>query len=191
MKKSNFFVPLIRSAITGIVAVAVSLPLLWALHRSFGLGKPPLNGIVVLGLGVILAFVGAAAIGILTARSMPDRRAKTGWWAALFGLVWGIALVSVLVPTYAGMVADEIAKEGAMMALRSRGELLEGARDTLSQIQNGKSGDAARGIGAGGLQKAKELAISGAARLPALSLLFWAILAPPFIAFLEARAAKR
>lgn len=89
-----------RQSLLGALAVLVSLPLLWILHRSFGLGNPPLSGIVVLGLAVVASFALAGAVGVAVGQA----RGK-GLVAALLGLLLGATVTAIAAPVYASMVA--------------------------------------------------------------------------------------
>lgn len=219
--KTSFGAAIVRQSLLGALAVLVSLPLLWILHRSFGLGNPPLSGIVVLGLAVVASFALAGAVGVAVGQA----RGK-GLVAALLGLLLGATVTAIAAPVYASMVAEGLAHDamGAVWSERDKltggatQELSNRAQDTLSAAREGRlreqlgqlpeeaksattpaARDAAlekaRGITSQllpmGRDKGVELFKSGVARLSAFALLFWAIIGPPLAAAFESRRARR
>ena len=219
--KTSFGAAITRQSVLGALAVGVSLPFLWILHRSFGLGSPPIGGIVVLGGAVVAAFAGAGALGA----AMGQARGQA-IVAALLGLLLGATITAVAAPLYASMVADDLASDALKMAWRERDTLSGGAseelssraqktlsaaregrlREQLGEFQaeaKGATTPAARDLA---LQKARavasqllpmgrakgvELVKSGVARSSAFALLFWAIIGSPLAAAFEARRARR
>ncbi len=219
--KTSFGAAIVRQSLLGTLAVLISLPLLWILHRSFGLGNPPLSGIVVLGLAVVASFALAGAVGVAVGQA----RGK-GLVAALLGLLLGATVTAIAAPVYASMVVEGLAHD-AMGAVWSERDKLTGgatealtdrAQDTLSAAREGRlreqlsefqreaqsattpqarqsALEKASGIVAQlpaiGRDKTVSFVKSGVARLTAFALLFWAILGPPFAAAFESRRARR
>ncbi len=185
----SWLAPLVRAAIVALLAILVSLPLLFWLHSHFQLGKPPLNGIVVLSLGVMAACMGAALLGWGLAR-LGGKRAS-GTLAALAGFVWGVALTFSLASFYGGMIAEDATRDAAVTALANRDRIAQTASETIEQARSGHASkaavDGALKFGDG----AKDVAIRGAAKLPAMGLLVWALLAPPLLSAFECRRARR
>jgi len=181
--------PLVRAAIVSLVAVLVSLPLLFWIHGHFELGKPPINGIVMLSLGVMGACMGASFLGWGLGRLM--RRRASGTLAALGGFVWGVAITFSVASFYGGMIADEATRGAAMAAVANRDRITQSALETLDQARAGHASKAAENAGYKFRDGAVDVAISGAAKLPAMSLLAWALLAPPLLSAFECRRARR
>jgi len=162
----------LRQALLGAVAVAASFPLLLALSRALGLGRPPLGGVATLGASVVLAFAGAGLIGALLAAAAPSRpRWQVRSVAALAGLVYGFFLCSAALPLYTDDVLDDLTDRGTEIAVERAPGLLDrpaGAVDQATDV-------------------AGKLAHEGAVSLPALALLGWTLLAPALVAPLEVR----
>ena len=164
----------VRQALVGLLVAAASLPLVLALGRALGVPRPPTDGILLLGGTVALAFAGGGLLGALAAAVMRGSRRRVRLLASLAGLVWGIFLCSVALPFYTQDVLDDMTDQGTEAALAHVDTLLErpsGALDQAADI-------------AGGLIR------DGAARLPALALLGWAVIGPTLVAPLEARPPK-
>lgn len=185
----SWFAPLVRAAIVALVAVMVSLPLLFGLHSHFGMGAPPASGIVLLTLGVVGACAGASLLGWGLAQLM-GRRAS-GTIAALLGFVWGVAITFALASSYAGMITEAATHDAAKTALANRDRIAQTAGETLEQARAGHASKAAVDAGLKFGDGAKDVAIRSAAHLPAMGLLVWALLAPPLLSAWECRRARR
>jgi len=186
---TSWIAPCVRAAIAGLVAVLVSLPGLFWLHSHFGLGAPPLNGLVTLGASVIVACIGAALLGWGLAQLM-GRRAS-GTLAALAGFVWGVTLCFSAASFYGGLLADEISRDATETALTNRDKIADSALETLDQARSGHASKAAEVAGTQFSDGAEEVVLRGGAKLPAMSLLVWALLCPPLLAAWECRRARR
>lgn len=219
--KTSLGAAAVRQTVLGAILVLVSLPLLWILHRSFGLGNPPVSGILVLGGAVVLAFAGAGAIGA----SVGAARGNS-LLAGVLSLLLGGVISAGAAPFYGSMIVDDIAREGAGMvwaqrdritggasnALTSRaGETLDAARrgelrDQISKLQSEaqnatssvtrdasleKAKNAAGELALLGREKGVDLFKSGVARSSAFSLLIWTILGAPLAGIFEAKRARR
>jgi hypothetical protein len=185
----SYLSPLVRGAIVALLAVLVSLPLLFWIHSHFDLGKPPVSGIVLLSLGVMGACIGAAFLGWGIGRLM-GRRAS-GTLAALAGFVWGAMITFSVASFYSGMITDEATRGAAMTALANRDRIAQSALETLDQARAGHASKAVESAGSKFKDGAVDVAIRGAAKLPAMSLLAWALLAPPLLSAFECRRARR
>jgi hypothetical protein len=82
-------------------------------------------------------------------------------------------------------------QEVAVTALRERGDLVGRAGEAYSGVREGRGGQVARETAGAAIDQAKNLALRGAARLPAMSLLFWTLIGPPLGAAFEASRARR
>lgn len=166
----------LRQACFGVVAVALSLPLLWTLHRRIGVDAPSTTSVLLLGASVIVAFVGGGLLGVVVrelGRGNKLARSRAGGWVAagaglLFGLVFCVAVASF----YGQSIVENAADDRLTMIWQQRAALLQQTRATAT----------------GG---ARELAGQGAARLPVLVLLGWALIGPTLGAALEYRLAAR
>ena len=185
----SWLAPLLRATLVALLAVLVSLPLLFWLHSHFELGAPPISGIVLLALGVICACAGASFLGWGIARVM-GRRAS-GVLAALAGFVWGVMITFSVASFYGGMVVDEATHTATMSAIANRDRIAQSALETLEQARAGHASKAAENAGYKFRDGAVDVAIRGAAKLPAMSLLAWALLAPPLLGAFECRRARR
>ncbi len=167
----------LRQACFGLVAVALSLPILWAVQRRVGL-TPGSERLWMLGASVVVAFVGGGLIGAGSrefGRGTSFGRGKAGAWVApLAGLLFGILISTVAASDFGQGLLEDAAKEGAMRAWQGRDQFLD--RSRAANIAT---------------NTAKELAVQGAARLPALILLAWAPLGAMLAALLEYRLAAR
>ncbi|RYG56138.1 hypothetical protein EON80_29725, partial [bacterium] len=113
------------AAIGGLVAVVVSLPLLLLVHRSLGLGNPPVSGLLLLGGTVVVCFALAAAIGASLGAARGNALV-----AALLGLVLGVAACFLVAPFYAGLVVEGLTRDATGLVLNERGRFESAARDT-------------------------------------------------------------
>lgn len=133
---------LVRQSCIGALLVALSLPLLLLVHRSFGLGNPPLAGLLVLGVAVVLSFAGAGIIGALVGAARGN-----ALLAALLGLGLGGVVSATAAPFYASMVVDSLTHEALGLVWNERdritGGLSSAAQNALTQGV-GKTFDAAR-----------------------------------------------
>lgn len=187
--KSSLSVAIARQLFVGMLIVVVSLPLLWALHGAFGLGNPPLSGVLLLGGSVVAAFAGGGVIGYLLGAG--GRNTGSVPLAALCGLLWGGSVCALAVPFYGQMIVEHLMHEGTSLAWRERGRVVERAGDAAREVRAGRARQAAEKTAGEAWTTAKNMALSGAARLPALSLLVWALLGPALGAAWECRRAAR
>lgn len=175
--KRLFISALMRQMCFGLGAVALSLPILWAVQRRVGL-TPGSEGLWMLGASVVAAFVGGGLVGAEIGefgRGTQFGRGKMGAWVApLAGLLFGILVSTVAASSFGQGILEDAAKDGAMRAWQGRNQLLD--RDRAASAAT---------------NTARELAVQGAARLPALILLAWAPLGAMLAALLEYRLAVR
>lgn len=208
---------MVRQTVIGTLLVLVSLPFLWVLHRTFGLGNPPTTGILTLGGAVILSFAGAGAIGAGVGASHGN-----AVLAGVLSLLLGGFISVGAAPLYGSMVVDDLTREaagvvwqereritgGAQNALTSRaGETLDAARQgklrqQIGQLQAEAKNAASPAARDAALQKANGIARqllllskgilkSGVARSSAFALLFWTVLGAPLAGMFEAKRARR
>jgi hypothetical protein len=189
---------LVRQAFITLLVVGISLPPLYALHGYFGWNSPPLWGLVLLGGTLLLAFAGAAFIGILIGQSnsvLRGHRGKKIAVAAIASLLWGAILISAAVPFYTSIVLDQLSHSGTSLIWNEREKLWTRGHQTWQQWRAGKgeaaAEEAARKTAHEALEKSKTLAQDGLATLPALSILLWAIIGTPLIGAWECRRATR
>lgn len=175
--KQLFIGATLRQACFGLVAVGISLPLLWALQRRFGL-TPGSEGVLLLGASVVAAFIGGGLLGAGLhefGRGTKFERSRAGRWVSpVAGLVLGLLVAAGAASYHTQSIVEDAAKEGASQAWQKRGELLDRSRAQ------------ATATGA-----AKELALEGAKQLPMLLLLGWAPLGAMLGALLEYRLVAR
>lgn len=181
----------IRGVGWSALAIALSLPVVRLIHDHFDLGVPPLNGVVILSFGVVAAFLGAGIGGAMLGLFAKQTRGPLSLLAAFGGLMWGLATVLWLVPTYGGMVVDDIASSGASIVWRDRNDLIPRGKSAVEAFQKGQREQAARTALSPYADEAKAVAIKGVAKLPALSILGWALIGPPLLAAWECRGARR
>lgn len=164
-------------ALAGALVVAASLPILGALSGAVGLGPPPVGGVFLLGTTVVLGWASGALVGALIGRGS-GRRAGCGALAAAAaaGLVLGGVLCALVLPLYTQSVVDGLARESARLAAAQGRTVLRDRRLPPTSAA---------------VEAAQQLARNGAARLPALSLLGWALVGPALAAGIEARRAAR
>ncbi|RYX83896.1 hypothetical protein EON83_12200 [bacterium] len=217
----SVFRSVLMAVIYGLVAVVVSLPVLFWAHSSLGLGNPPVTGLLLLGGTVVISFALAGAIGASMGRARGN-----AFVAALLGLIVGGAACFIVAPFYGGLVVEGVSRDATGLVLSERGRIEDAVRgaattrgkeafdsaregrlqEQLSDYQK-QAKEAttpqARSLAA---QRARELATqlasqgktkgvalikSGAARTSAFALLLWALVGPPFVAALSCRQAKR
>ena len=138
--------------------------------------------------------------------------------AALCGLVLGGVVCCAVAPFYAQSVVESVARNAATDVFKRRDEILARARDAATTAAQEAVRDPARAraavrdaeslkqqaarlgtqarAGAGStataaLTTAKQLALRAAARLPAMTLLIWALFGPAIAGFWEVRRAAR
>lgn len=211
----------VRQTFLGAILVLVSLPLLWILHRSFGLGSPPISGIFVLGGAVVLAFAGAGAIGASVGAARGNALV-----AGLLSLLLGGVISVGAAPLYGSMIVDALTHDAAGMVWAERDRITGGASNALtgragetfdaarrgelrgqisrlrSEAQNAassvsrdsalqKAKDAAGELASLGKEKSVDFIKSGVARSSAFALLIWTILGAPLAGIFEAKRARR
>ena len=219
--KTSLGAAVVRQTVFGVLLVLLSLPFVWILHRTFGLGSPPFSGLIVLGGAVVIAFAGAGAIGASVGASRGNSLV-----AGVLSLLLGGAISAGAAPLYASMIADALAHDaagivwaqrdrltgGAQNALTTRaGETFDAARqgklrEELSQLQSEAKNaispqardSALQKLKATGLElanlsreKGGEVFKNGVARSSAFALLIWTIIGAPLAGFFEAKRARR
>ncbi len=90
----------------GMALVVVSLPVLFLAHNAMGLGKPPIFGLTILALTVVISMAIAGAIGAGVAKSGGNLVV-----AGVLGLVLGLVVCTVVAPVYGGIIIDNITRE--------------------------------------------------------------------------------
>ena len=86
--------------------VVVSLPVLFLAHNAMGLGQPPLPGLILLALTVVISMAIAGAIGAGVAKAKGDLVV-----AGVLGLVLGFLVCTVVAPIYGGMIIDNLTRQ--------------------------------------------------------------------------------
>ena len=178
--------PALRAAVIGIVLIGVSLPVVFAVHSHFELGTPPSSGLWTICLGIIGTFIGAAWIGLGIGCSR-----ASGTLAAFGGWVWGVALALALASSYGKVVSNSALRDAQVAADRNLERMEQSRGETPEQA---RAGHASRDAALAGTQfsdDAREATIGGAAKLPAMGLLVWALLVPPALSAFECRRARR
>lgn len=89
--------------------VVVSLPVLFLAHRMMDLGKPPVLGLVILALTVVIAMGIAGAVGAAVAKSNGNLVV-----AGVLGLVLGLVICTVVAPLYGGLILDNLTREATI-----------------------------------------------------------------------------
>ncbi len=211
----------LRGLLVGLALVVVSLPRLWALHGALGLGKPPAEGLLLLGGAVMLSLALSGAAGAFIGRTHGNATL-----AALAGLAIALSACFVAAPFYGALVMDDVDRDATEMVVREGGRLTEGAqsavengaltraqgtleaarqgrmREEMARLQaqakaatspqaRGRAANAAQDLADQLAPKGVELFKSGVARLSAFALLLWAIGAAPIGAAWECRRARR
>ena len=188
---AQFTTAIVRQAIFGVLVLLLALPLVNAMHARFDLGSPPTSALVIIGGAVLACFIGAGLIGAFCGGGVKAGRGPGALLAAALSFGWSLVVCSVVIPFYASSIVDHLAQDAAMTAVRERGQLFDRARDAVGGVREGRGGEVARSTGGEAVSKSLELAKKGAARLPALSLLFWTLIGPPMGAAFEAARARR
>ena len=93
----------------GMALVVVSLPVLFLAHRMMDLGKPPVLGLVILALSVVISMAIAGAIGAAVARARGNLVV-----AGLLGLGVGFLVCTIVAPVYGGLIIDNITRQASM-----------------------------------------------------------------------------
>ena len=86
--------------------VVVSLPVLFLAHSAMDLGKPPVFGLVLLALAVVISMALAGAIGAAVAKANGNLVV-----AGLLGLGVGFIVCTVVAPIYGGMIVDNLTRQ--------------------------------------------------------------------------------
>lgn len=174
--KSTLIRAVVRQSCLALVAVVITLPFVWALHRAVGVDAPGTASVVLLGASVLVAFAGGGLLGAALhefGRTGQWKRNRAGGWiAALGGFLFGSLVCITAASFYGQIVLEDVARQGASLAWSRRDQLVDQTRSVATQA-------------------AKELAGRGAARLPVLLLLVWTLLGPTLGAALEYRLAAR
>ncbi len=219
--KTSLGAAVVRQTVLGTLLVLVSLPFLWILHRTFGLGNPPLTGILTLGGAVVLAFAGAGAIGASIGAARGNALV-----AGLLSLILGGAISAGAAPFYGSLIVDGLTNEAAGMVWAERDRITGGAqgevtsragkafsaaregrlREQLGEFQREAQNATSPKSRAAAGQKVKQIAVelatlgrekgvgllkSGVARSSAFALLIWTILGAPIAGVFEAKRARR
>ena len=183
---SFFGWPALRAALLALLLLALSLPLVWAAHSRFELGPPPTRGLWTLGIGLVGIFVGAAWIGVFLGSGR-----GSGTLAALSGWAWGVALTFLLASFYGKLVLVPALRDAKIVAGQNHERIEQAPRETPEQARAGHASKDAALAGTDFSDDARDATISGAARLPAMGLLVWALLIPPALSAWEYRRARR
>lgn len=130
----------VRQTLCGLLAVLVSLPVLFALHRAFGLGSPPISGLLLLGGAVVLAFASAGLLG-----AMLGAARGTAGVAGLLGLGLGALLCFAVAPFYGSIVLDGVTRDATSMVWAERGRVTDAARNAVSGRAENAISSARRG----------------------------------------------
>ena len=127
----------------GMALAVVSLPVLFLAHRAMGLGQPPLPGLILLALSVVISMAIAGAIGAAVAKAKGDLVV-----AGVLGLVLGFVVCTVVAPIYGGMIIDNITRQASMAvagtvlgqdpATFAREKALDAGKQTLSAARAGR-----------------------------------------------------
>lgn len=184
---------LVRQTLFAIFLTAVSLPLVQAFHRRFDLGAPPLWGLVLLGVTLLLGFAGAACIGVFVGQSnaFGYRAGRKVIIAALLASLWGLVLLGAAVPFYASTVVERLTNSGTSLIWQERNQIWTRGRDAWQRFNQGKGEEVARQAAQETLDKSKSVAYTGLAALPALGILLWVLIGAPLIGAWECRRASR
>ena len=127
----------------GMALVVVSLPVLFLVHNALGLGQPPVFGLVVLALTVVISMALAGLIGALVGKAGGNLIV-----AALLGLVLGLAVCTVVAPLYGGLIVDNLTREATVAVggtvlgqdpeTLAREKAVEGAGQALTAAREGR-----------------------------------------------------
>lgn len=211
----------LKAAVFGVLAVTISFPLLWALHRAFALGPLALTGVIVLGGTVVVCFALAGMIGAATGSARGN-----AWIAALLSLVMAITVCAVAAPFYGSLVVEGITRDATGLLSGERQQVQDatvqavqnGARSTWQatregrlreqlakyqqQAQNATTPEARAeaskraselAVQVASLAKTKGVALlkAGTARVSSFAFLIWPLVGCPLLAALACRNTKR
>ena len=183
-----------RQTIFGVLVLFLAIPLLNVLHNAlrerFGLGPPPASALIMMGVSVLVCFIGAGLIGVLCGGAMRGR-GVAALVAALGALVWSGLVCSLVVPMYASSIAEGAATEAALSGVSDPRALYGRARDAVGGVREGRAEDVARNTASEFVGRGRDAALRAAARVPAVSLLLWTLIGPPLGAAFEAAKARR
>ena len=139
----SFFTSIFRQAVIGMALVVVSLPVLFLAHRAMDLGKPPVFGLVLLALTVVISMALAGAIGAAVARAKGDLVV-----AGVLGLVLGLVVCAVVAPIYGGIILDNITRQATVTVAGTvigqdpetfaREKAVQAGKQTLSAAREGR-----------------------------------------------------
>ena len=139
--RTSFPTSIFRQAMIGMALVVVSLPILFLAHNAMGLGKPPVTGLVVLALTVVISMAIAGAIGAGVAKSGGNLVV-----AGVLGLVLGFIVCTVVAPIYGGLIIDNLTRQATVAV----------AGTVLGQDPETFAREKAIGAGKGALDAARE-----------------------------------
>lgn len=186
----DFGFVVLRGLLLSALVLLVSLPMVNFIHRHFGLGAAPFNGLFLMFFALITAFVGAAMVGALSGIYTPSHKSFTPW-VTLGGLVWGFGVLLWFVPCYAGMVADDIVRSSATYVLHNRNDIVPRAQSAIEAFQQGQTDKTKKVFMDSAAASASAIGMRTASQVPALLVLSWAILVPPLLAVWEYRLARQ
>ncbi len=139
----SFSTSVFRQAMIGMALVVVSLPILFLAHNAMGLGKPPVVGLIVLALTVVISMAIAGAIGSSVAKANGDLVV-----AGVIGLVLGLVICTIVAPIYGGIIIDNLTRQatgavagtvlGQEPATFAREKALDAGKQTLSAAREGR-----------------------------------------------------
>ena len=188
MKFSVLLWATLHALLVGIVIVGLSIPIISSLHSHFDLGTPSVGGLIYLCLGVVGVFIGAALLGAILGMLRGQR--ASGAMAAFIGFVWSFFLVAGLSTTYSRQIGQTALQKASLVADENRLRIQQNIQETEEQEQ---AGHASRDATLSALKLSDEISdasIAGTAKLPAMSLLVWAILLGPALCAFECRRAR-
>jgi hypothetical protein len=186
-----FLPPLFNSLIWTAFSLALAIPLIRGIHSLFNLSNPPFNGLVLLGCGILICFLGAAIIGTICGSFSERNTTSIKWLATFLGLGWTLATAFWMLPTYAGMVVDDLTRQSAIIVINERGSIVPGTMSAVEAFKHGKINDETRKNGTKILYHSKDLTIQGVSRIPAILMFGFAIIGAPLVAFWECRRVLR
>ena len=139
----SFSTAIFRQAMIGMALVVLSLPVLFLAHNALGLGKPPVFGLVVLALTVVIAMAIAGAIGAAVAQARGNLVV-----AGVLGLVLGLVTCTVVAPLYGGIILDNLTREATVAVggtvlgqdpeTFAREKALDAGQQTLNAAREGR-----------------------------------------------------
>lgn len=189
--RDYFLPPLLTSLLWSAFSLSLAVPLIGAVHKALHLSTPPFNGVVLLGIGIIICFVGAAVIGAVCGSFSERNPASMKSVAAFLALGWSLATALWMLPTYAGLVVDDLTRQSAVIVINERGSIVPGARSAVESFKDGTINEETQKNGAKILSHSKDLAIEGVSRLPAILIFGFALIGAPLVGFWECRRVQR